>query len=71
MVNVATANCSLKRQPGLVRDDDGKPFSQYADEMWVELDFGPLFKIMEKTRNKPELRVFIKMCQELGLLHPL
>ena len=64
MVNVATANCSLKRQPGLVRDDDGKPFSQYADEMWVELDFGPLFKIMEKTRNKPELRVFIKMCQE-------
>ena len=54
----------LKRQPGLIWDDDGKPFSQYADEMWVELDFGPLFKIMEKTRNKPELRVFIKMCQE-------
>ena len=54
----------LKRQPGLVRDDDGKPFSQYADEILVELDFGPLFKIMEKTRNKPELRVFIKMCQE-------
>merc|ERR1711862_1030359 len=54
----------LKRQPGLIRDDDSKPFSQYGDEIWVELDFGPLFKIMEKTRNKPELRVFIKMCQE-------
>ena len=56
----------LKRQPGLIRDDDGKPFSQCADEFWVELDFGPLFKIMEKTRNKPELRVFIKMCQEMA-----
>ena len=54
----------LRRQPGLIRDDDGKPFSQYADGIWDELDFGPLFKIMEKTRNKPELRVFIKMCQE-------
>ena len=53
----------LKRQPGLVLDD-GKPFSQYLDRIWVELDFGPLIKIMEKTRNKSELRLCIKMCQE-------
>ena len=29
------------------------------------LNFGPLFKVMEKTTNKSELRIFIKMCQEL------
>ena len=31
----------------------------------IGLNFGSLIKIMEKTRNKSELRVFIKMCREL------
>ena len=33
------------------------------------LNFGPLFKIMEKTTNKSELRIFINMCRELVSEH--
>ena len=29
------------------------------------LNFGPLFKIMEKITNKSELRIFIQMCREM------
>merc|ERR1712029_161494 len=32
-----------------------------------ELNLEPLFKIMEKSKNKSKLRVFINMCQELAL----
>ena len=31
-----------------------------------DINFEPLFKIMEQNRNKSELRAFIKMCQELA-----
>ena len=32
-----------------------------------ELNLEPLFKIMENSKNKSKLRVFINMCQELAL----
>ena len=54
----------LKRQPGL--DDYGKPCSRPRLLNQIGgLNFGPLIKIMEETKNKSELRVFIKMSREL------
>ena len=53
----------LKRHPGEIDEFDGKPFYKLLNE--YGLNFGSLIKIMEKTRNKSELRVFIKMCREL------
>ena len=52
----------LKRHPGEI-DEDGKPYYQLLNEYM--LNFGSLIKIMEKTTNKSELRVFIQMCREL------
>merc|ERR1712045_978882 len=34
-----------------------------------DINFEPLFKIMEQSRNKSELRAFIKMCQELASIY--
>jgi len=34
-----------------------------------DINFEPLFKIMEQSRNKSELRAFIKMCQELASMY--
>ena len=55
----------LKRhqEPGLLRYD-GKPFLPLLDDRGGT-NFGSLFKIMENTRNKSELRAFIKMCHDL------
>ena len=44
-------------------DDDGKPISLLQFYQFG-LNFEPLIKIMEKSRNKSELRVFIKLCRE-------
>ena len=44
-------------------DDDGKPISLLQSYQFG-LNFEPLIKIMEESRNKSELRVFIKLCRE-------
>ena len=44
-------------------DDDGKPIS-LLQFYQIGLNFEPLIKIMEESRNKSELRVFIKLCRE-------
>ena len=43
-----------------------EPFWPLLDERFT---FKPLIKIMEKTTNKSELRVFIQMCRELVSKH--
>ena len=53
----------LKRHPGEIDEFDGKPFYKLLNE--YGLNFGSLIKILEKTTNKSELRVFIQMCREL------
>ena len=53
----------LKRHPGEIDEFDGKPFYKLLNE--YGLNFGSLIKIMKKTTNKSELRVFIQMCREL------
>ena len=53
----------LKLHPNEVYEDDVKPYWHLLNE--YHLNFGPLIKIMEKTKTKSELRVFINMCREL------
>ena len=43
----------------VTRSENGTPLKGFG------LKFGPLFKIMEKTTNKSELRIFIQMCREM------
>ena len=50
-------------------DDGTPPCYQWPPVRDCWLNFGPLFKIMEKTTNKSELRIFISMCQELVSEH--
>jgi len=47
----------LKRHPGEI--------VEYLEYVLNYYNFGPLIKIMEKTTDKSELRIFIKMCREL------
>ena len=44
-------------------DDGGKPISLLQSYQFG-LNFEPLIKIMEESRNKSELRLFIKLCRE-------
>ena len=55
----------LKRQETGVFQYNGKPFLQLLDDAGNGFNLESLFKIMEQSKNKSELRVFIKMCQEL------
>jgi len=49
--------------------DGTPPCCQWPPLKDCWLKFGPLFKIMEKTTNKSELRIFINMCRELVSEH--
>ena len=59
----------LKRyqEPGLTYYN-GEPCLRLFDP-GHDINFEPLFKIMEQSRNKSELRAFIKMCQELASMY--